>query len=91
MARFSIKVVPGASRNEIVGWMGETLKVRVSAPPERGRATEAVQELLAASLAVPASDVRIMSGGSSPRKIVEIRSLSDEAVRERIAARSPAP
>jgi uncharacterized protein (TIGR00251 family) len=87
VARLSVKVVPGASRNEIVGWMGETLKVRVSAPPERGRANEAVQELLAASLGVPASDVRIVSGGSSPRKIVEIDGLNDAAVRDRIPVR----
>jgi uncharacterized protein YggU (UPF0235/DUF167 family) len=67
--------------------MGETLKVRVSAPPERGRANEAVHELLAASLDVPPSDIRIVSGGSSPRKIVEIASLSDTTVRERISVR----
>jgi uncharacterized protein (TIGR00251 family) len=87
VARLSVKVIPGASRNEIVGWMGGTLKVRVSAPPERGRANEAVQELLAASLDVPASDIRIVSGGSSPRKTIEIDGLNDAAVRDRIAAR----
>jgi hypothetical protein len=67
--------------------MGETLKVRVSAPPERGRANEAVQELLAASLGVPASDIKIVAGGSSPRKIVEIDGLNDAAVRDRISIR----
>ena len=70
--------------------MSRSLKVRVSAPPDRGRANDAVQELLAASLGVPAADIRIVSGGSSPRKIVEISSLNDAAVRDRIAARSRA-
>jgi len=45
--RVGIKVVPNASREGIIGWLGEDLKIRVSQPPEAGRANERVCELLA--------------------------------------------
>jgi len=42
MGRLSLKVVPGSSRDEIVGWLGDSLKVKVMSPPEKGHANEAV-------------------------------------------------
>ncbi|MGH2901193.1 MAG: DUF167 domain-containing protein, partial [Solirubrobacteraceae bacterium] len=51
-SRLSIKVVPGSSRDDVAGWLGETLKVRVSAPAERGRANAAAETLLADALGV---------------------------------------
>jgi uncharacterized protein YggU (UPF0235/DUF167 family) len=71
-----IKVVPGA-RQESVEWLGDLLKVKVRAAPEKGRANAAVEELLAQRLALPATSVRIIAGFSSPLKTVEISSLTD--------------
>jgi uncharacterized protein (TIGR00251 family) len=71
-SRLNLKVVPGASKNEIVGWMGDVLKVRVSAPPEKGRANAAVCELLAAALGVSVKRVQVVSGETSQRKVVEV-------------------
>ena len=67
-----LKVVPKASRNRIVGWVGERLKIQVTAAPERGKANDAVIEVLAAALGVPRSRVRIIGGETSPMKTVEI-------------------
>jgi uncharacterized protein (TIGR00251 family) len=70
--RLHVKVVPGASRDEVVGLMGDTLKVRVIAAPERGKANAAVERTIAAALGLPSGNVRIVAGHTSPRKIVEI-------------------
>ncbi len=83
--RLAIKVVPGSSRDGVVGWLGETLKVRVKAPTERGRANAAVERTLAAALALPEDRARIVAGRSSPRKVVEISGLSEAEVRERLS------
>jgi uncharacterized protein (TIGR00251 family) len=69
-----LKVVPGAARSEVVGPLGDRLKVRVAAPPEGGRANRAVVELLREWLgAASAADVEIVAGHGSPRKTVRVR------------------
>ncbi len=83
-ARIALKVVPGASRSGVVGWLGDSLKVRVAAPAEGGRANAAVIELLAAVLDVPRQSVTIAAGSSSPRKIVEISAMSEAEARRRL-------
>lgn len=71
-----IKVVPGA-RSEGVEWLGDLLKVKVRAAPEKGRANAAVEQLLAERLALPPSSVRIVAGFGSPLKTLEISSIAD--------------
>jgi len=85
VCRLEIKVVPGASRTEISGWLGEALKVRVSAPPEKGRANAAVIALVSEALGLPAGSARIVSGTGSPRKVVEIRGLAHAEVVRRLS------
>jgi uncharacterized protein YggU (UPF0235/DUF167 family) len=76
--RLRIKVVPGA-RSEGCEWLGDLLKVKVRAPPEKGRANAAVEELLARRLALPPSSVRIVAGFGSSLKTVEICETSSVA------------
>jgi uncharacterized protein (TIGR00251 family) len=82
MGRLSLKVVPGSSRDEVVGWLGDSLKVKVKAPPERGRANEAVVALLADRLGVDPSSIAVVSGHGSPAKVVAVDDMDDEAIRK---------
>lgn len=70
----SIKVVPGASRSEVAGVLGDRLKVRVAAPAEGGKANRAVVALLKKWLG--AKGVEIVSGFSSSEKTVRVAGLS---------------
>jgi len=70
----AIKVVPGASRTEVAGLLGNRLKVRVAAPAEGGRANRAVIELLQRWLGV--QTVEIVGGISSREKTVRVSGLS---------------
>jgi uncharacterized protein (TIGR00251 family) len=81
MGRLTVKVVPGSSRNQIVGWLGDALKIKVTAPPEKGKANEAVIELLAETLGIDADAIQIESGHWSPSKIVAITGMDDEAIK----------
>jgi uncharacterized protein (TIGR00251 family) len=82
--KLRIKVVPSSSRNAIDGWLGDTLKVRVTAPPERGKANAAVETIIADAIGVPSQNVRVASGQTSARKIVEIVGLSEAEVHRRL-------
>jgi uncharacterized protein YggU (UPF0235/DUF167 family) len=70
-------VIPKASSTRIVGWLGESLKVAVTAAPEGGRANAAVCDLLASSLGVERFRVRCVSGHASSRKLFEIDDLTE--------------
>lgn len=84
--RLAVKVVPKASRDVIGGWVGDALKVRVTAPPERGRANDAVRAVLARALGVTAGRVRLVAGHAAPRKVFEIEGLDEPEARRRIDA-----
>ena len=69
---FSVRVVPRASRNEIVGLHGGALKVRVAAPPVEGAANDELVKFLAKQLGVPRSAVMLVSGTSSRNKTIRV-------------------
>ena len=84
-ARISLRVSPGARSSTVVGRYGERWKVRVTAPPEDGRANEAVLNLLAEKLGVDRSRLRLVAGKSSRDKIVEVVGI-DAVESERLLA-----
>ena len=75
-----LKVVPGGSRDALGGPLGDRLKVRVSAPPEGGKANRAVLKLLADALGLSVRALTIVRGASSPLKTVEVNGLGPEDV-----------
>lgn len=83
-ARLKVKVVPGASRTGIAGWLGDALKVRVAVPPERGRANAAVEGVVASALGLPDAAVRVVAGHTAPRKVIEIDGLPEEEFLRRL-------
>ncbi|MBV1905877.1 MAG: DUF167 domain-containing protein [Pseudomonadales bacterium] len=83
-ARLSLKVTTGASRNGIVGWLGNYLKLRVTAPPAKGKANKAAIETLAHALNVPKTAIKIVSGSTHPVKTIEVSCLSEKQVYERL-------
>lgn len=76
-----IKAVPGSSRDEIAGALGDRLKVRISAPAEGGKANKAIRSLLARTLGVRQRDVRIESGETSAEKTVRVVGVGEAEVR----------
>jgi len=79
-----VKAVPGASRSEIKGVLGEALKVRVPQAPEGGKANQAICSLVARALALAPDQVSVERGQSAARKVLRIQGLAPDAVRTRL-------
>ena len=84
----SVRVQPRARRDEIVGWQGTTLQVRVTAPPLDGRANDAVIGVLAEAIGVPRAAVGLVSGATSRNKLFRIARHSLDELRTILARRS---
>ena len=82
-ALLPVRVQPRAERNEVVGWQGKALRVRVTAAPEAGQANQAVIDLLAGALGVPRSSVELVRGAKSRDKLVSVRRHSLAELRAR--------
>lgn len=78
---FRVRVLPRSRRDEVVGLHGDALKIRLTAPPERGKANRALQEFLAEQLGVSPSAVEIISGHTSRQKRVRVAGVSADAIR----------
>jgi len=81
---FAVRVQPRARKNAIVGELGGTLKLALTAPPVEGRANEACIEFLAEFLKVPRSSVTIAAGQSSRNKVICVRGLTTTQVEGRL-------
>lgn len=84
MGRISVTVSPGAGRTELVGRHGDGWRARVAAPPERGRANDALCALVARLLRVPRASVRVVGGVSARQKVVEIDDLDSAEIERRL-------
>jgi uncharacterized protein (TIGR00251 family) len=76
-----VHVNPGAGRTAVVGRHGDAVKLRVAAPPEGGRANEAVADLLATTLGVDRDRVTLASGQTSRSKRFRVEEVDLDAVR----------
>ncbi len=82
--RLRVKVVPGASRAEVVGLLGAAVKVRVAAPPEGGQANREVCALLADRLGLPLAQVTVVSGPASPNKVIGLVGIAETEAKARL-------
>ncbi len=73
---FTVRIVPRASKTEIVGEIDGVLKIRLSAPPVDGAANAELVKFLAKTFDVSKSAVAIITGKTAKNKQMRIENLS---------------
>ena len=82
--QISLRVYPNASRNEMVGFTDEVLRVKISAPPIKGKANRELVTFLSRLLGVGKGSVNIIKGHTTRNKVVAIDGLSREEIMKRL-------
>ena len=81
-----VKVSPGASRSEIKGWSHDQLRIRVKAPPEKGKANKALRRFLAKTLGIAAGQISVRSGDTSRNKTLTVEGLSKTEIIAKVSS-----
>lgn len=80
-AAIAVKVMPRARKTEVAGVMEDgTIKIRVAAPPVDGAANKALVVFLATALNVSSSQIDIVAGETSERKLISVVGISPQEV-----------
>ncbi|MDD5327821.1 MAG: DUF167 domain-containing protein [Phycisphaerae bacterium] len=81
---FTAKVVPGSSRTVVSGLLDGMVKVKIAAPPEKGKANQCLIEFLAKKLGVKKNAISIISGQTNPVKQVRVLGISADTLMEKL-------
>lgn len=81
---FTAKIVPGSSRTTVAGVLDDMIKIRVAAPPEKGKANQCLVAFLAGELGVKKNQIDILAGQTNPVKQVRVAGISAAMLLERL-------
>jgi len=82
--KLRIKVIPSSSTDCIAGWLGDTLKIKVKAPPEKGKANQSVIKIIENHLNLAKNSIEIISGFTSSKKIINITCDNEDALSKKL-------
>lgn len=81
---FTAKIVPGSSRTTVAGVLDDMVKIRVAAPPEKGKANQCLVAYLAGALGVKKNQIDIIAGQTNPVKQVRVTGISAATLIEKL-------
>jgi uncharacterized protein len=81
---FTAKIVPGSSRTTVAGVLDDMVKIRVAAPPEKGKANQCLVAYLAGQLGVKKNQIDILAGQTNPVKQVRVAGISAAMLLEKL-------
>jgi hypothetical protein len=79
-----VQIIPNAGKNQIAGWHGGRIKIKIKAPPVDGKANEELVRYLAEALGVHRRDIVIERGETGRSKTISIAGMSDSEALSRL-------
>lgn len=86
--KITVRVQPGARKNELLGFQDDVLRIKIAAPPVDGKANRELIAFLSEVLEIRKSDITIEKGETAKRKLVGITGITKAQVMERATVRS---
>ncbi len=83
--KISIKVSPDAGRNEVAGQLDTAWRIKIAAPPDKGRANKELIDFLSKTLGVKRNSLSILRGHASRNKLISVEGLTQEEVNSRLS------
>ena len=83
--KLSIKVQPNAGKNQIVGLTNEVWRIKIAAPPDKGKANKELIEFLSSVLGLEKNRLDIIKGHTSHNKIVAVDGLTRAEIDTRLS------
>ena len=84
LVSISVRVYPNAAGNEVAGFSDGIFRVRVAAPPVKGKANRELVTFLGEALGISKNRVSITRGHTTRNKFIAIDGLSEADVKERL-------
>jgi uncharacterized protein len=78
--RLEVYIQPRAAKTELAGMHGNSIKIRIAAPPVDNAANYALVEFIAERLGIAKRSVRVVSGATSRKKVLEIDDVSADRI-----------
>lgn len=85
--KITVRVQPGARKNEVLGFQEDILRVKIAAPPVEGKANRELIVFLSEVIGIRKSDITIEKGETAKRKVLGITGITKAQVMERASAR----
>jgi len=82
--KISLRVYPNATRNEVIGFADGVLRVKISAPPVKGKANRELLAFFSQLLGISQGALTITKGYTSRNKTVAVDGLSQEELLKRL-------
>lgn len=83
-AKIAVLIYPGAAKNEITGVQNDVLRIKIAAPPVKGKANKELIEYLSHLLGITKGRLEIIKGTTSKNKLISIEGLSKVSVLEKL-------
>lgn len=80
----AVHVQPNARKNEITGYAADVLRIKIAAPPVKGKANAELIDFLSQALSIRRGDIAIARGKTSRDKLVEINGLTRQMVLDKL-------
>ena len=86
ITNISVKVQPNAGRNQVVGFKNGVCKIKIAAPPDKGKANKEIIIFLSNILGLRKNSINIIKGETSHKKLIVITGVNKEEVNAKLEA-----